>query len=129
MSVNHRLLLRQLRRHGATETSPPADWPAFLSAIDAAYIQSDSDRHLLDRAMKISSQELGAAIDRLKQQNIRNETVLGRLSFISAAESITPSPTMPSISVWPGPTSSGVRIRRESSVKFASSFSSGKSIR
>jgi len=79
MSVNHRLLLRQLRRHGATETSPPADWPAFLSAIDAAYIQSDSDRHLLDRAMKISSQELGAAIDRLKQQNIRNETVLGRL--------------------------------------------------
>ena len=43
--------------------------------------------------------------------------MLGRLSFISATVSVTPSPTMPSSKVCPGPTMSGVRTSFEFGVK------------
>jgi signal transduction histidine kinase/CheY-like chemotaxis protein len=78
MNFRHRLLLRQLRKHFGTD-APAAEWQGFLSSVEAAYEQFDADRHLLDRAMKLSSVELSDAIENLKRQNGRNQEVLGKL--------------------------------------------------
>ena len=57
----------------------PPECHAFLGSVEAAYDQYDADRTLLERAMKLSSVELGQAIDNLKQQNTRNQEVLEKL--------------------------------------------------
>ncbi|ABC31207.1 predicted signal transduction protein containing a membrane domain, an EAL and a GGDEF domain [Hahella chejuensis KCTC 2396] len=63
----HRLLERQLKK------LLPADLPAerlraLLDAIDAAYIQADEERSMLERALELSSQELTKRNQELKQQ-------------------------------------------------------------
>lgn len=65
----HRLLQRQLKRYiGSTDL--PQEWQAFLSAIDAAYQQTDDDRALLERSLELTSQEL---LDRNEQLRQRRE--------------------------------------------------------
>jgi len=79
MTPTHRLLARQLRKH--FPTGVPAD-PALhtlLAAVQAAYEQHDADRQLLDRAMKLSSDELSAAVESLRQQNALEHDVLEKL--------------------------------------------------
>lgn len=54
----HRLLKRQLDRHvGGSEAIPP-QWQAFVEAVDAAYVQFDDDRAMLERSLELSSSEL-----------------------------------------------------------------------
>jgi signal transduction histidine kinase/CheY-like chemotaxis protein len=79
MSLQHRLLLRQLRKHFGADFIPPPGWNAFLASVGEAYGQYDADRNLLDRAMKLSSVELSEAIENLKRQNARNQEVLEKL--------------------------------------------------
>ena len=79
MTCHHRLLLRQLRKHGGLDSRLVAEWPEFLASVEAAYDQFDADRHLLDRAMKLSSVELSEAIEKLQRQNARNGAVLEKL--------------------------------------------------
>src|SRR5450432_1550822 len=79
MIFRHRLLLRQLRKHGKLESSLTPDWTGFLASVEAAYGQYDADRQLLDRAMKLSSVELSEAIEKLQRQNASNEAVLAKL--------------------------------------------------
>jgi signal transduction histidine kinase len=55
----HRLLKRQLDRHapgGASAGSSP--WSALIEAVDAAYVQYDEDRAMLERSLELSSEEL-----------------------------------------------------------------------
>jgi PAS domain-containing protein len=54
----HKLLMRQLNRHGGSDDAPPSDWHAFIEAIDAAYRQADADRILLERSLDLCTDEL-----------------------------------------------------------------------
>ncbi|MFH0996243.1 MAG: PAS domain S-box protein [Pseudomonadota bacterium] len=54
----HNLLIRQLRRHFGDPFSVPKEWVKFLSAVNDAYLESDSDRKMIERSLDLSSQEL-----------------------------------------------------------------------
>ncbi len=56
--VHHRLLRRQLRRHFGPDFFVPAEWRDFIASVDAAYVESDSARGMLERSLELSSQEL-----------------------------------------------------------------------
>lgn len=85
MTPTHRLLARQLRKHFGDAAPTDARMEAFLLAVQSAYEQFDADRHLLDRAMKLSSDELSSAVESLRQQNSLEHDVLEKLrSSISA---------------------------------------------
>ena len=58
MTTPHRLLSRQLRRHFPDLMEMPAEWRAFIAAVDEAYRESDLGRGMLERALDLSSQEL-----------------------------------------------------------------------
>jgi signal transduction histidine kinase/ActR/RegA family two-component response regulator len=79
MNFRHRLLQRQLRKHFGAELPNVPGLAGFVHAVEQAYIQQDADRQLVDRAMILSSVELGEAITKLKTQNARNQEVLGKL--------------------------------------------------
>jgi signal transduction histidine kinase len=54
----HKLLERQLKRHfGAALPTEPA-FTAFVSAIEAAYRETDEDRTMLERSIELTSVEL-----------------------------------------------------------------------
>ena len=57
----HRLLQRQIRRHLPAELRDSEDLTAFLAAVNAAYVEDDVDRGMLERSLDLSSQELFAA--------------------------------------------------------------------
>lgn len=57
----NRVLARQLRRLGLSESDPPADpadWSALLDAVEAAYGDGDRARYLLERSLEISTREM-----------------------------------------------------------------------
>ncbi len=54
----HSLLKRQIRKHFGSETEVPAAMTEFLCSVDEAYAESDQDRHMLERALDLSSAEL-----------------------------------------------------------------------
>jgi PAS domain S-box-containing protein len=54
----HRLLARQVKKCIGNVEGVPEDVLRLLEAVDAAYVQNDEDRELLERSMDISSQEL-----------------------------------------------------------------------
>lgn len=65
MSKLHKLLQRQLKKHlGMVEV--PQELEKFVFAVNDAYVQQDSDRLLIERAMELSSNELSEAIEQLK---------------------------------------------------------------
>ena len=67
----HKLLLRQLKRLGLDETTcpDPQKWRQLLEHVDKAYAQIDQDRYLLERSLAISSQEMRALYDQLKESS------------------------------------------------------------
>jgi len=54
----HSLLRRQLVRHFGDAENTPAGWQQFLAAVNDAYVQSDTDRAMLERSLELSSHEL-----------------------------------------------------------------------
>ena len=62
----HRLLRRQLRRHVGDPASLPPEWQAFVAAVNAAYVQADRDRVMLERSLELSSKELVEANTRMR---------------------------------------------------------------
>ena len=54
----HKLLERQVLKHlGRLQREGPG-MPTFLAAVDAAYVENDSDRALLERSIELASAEL-----------------------------------------------------------------------
>jgi len=53
----HALLRRQLRKQFAT-TEPPESMRSFVEVVNQAYLQADDERMMMERAFKLSSQEL-----------------------------------------------------------------------
>jgi len=64
----HPLLRRQLKKLGLTPEAPPAPdaWRAFCDRVDQAYREADQDRYLLERSLRISSDEMRELYERLK---------------------------------------------------------------
>jgi len=54
----HNLLKRQLKKYFGEFFRIPAEWQTFVEAVNAAYLQSDTDRSMLERSLDLSSQEL-----------------------------------------------------------------------
>lgn len=77
--LTHRLLQRQIRRYLGDAPILTPDVERLLGAVQDAYTQFDNDRHLTDRAMELSSNELMAANEQLQRQNARHLEVLDRL--------------------------------------------------
>jgi len=61
MEPMHNLLKRQVRRHLEAVDTFPGEWLAFLAAVNDAYLQSDTDRAMLERSLELSSLELHVA--------------------------------------------------------------------
>jgi two-component system, cell cycle sensor histidine kinase and response regulator CckA len=55
----HKLLARQVRRFFGSPENLPAGLHPFVSAVEEAYRQSDSDRAMLEHSMEVVSSELG----------------------------------------------------------------------
>ncbi len=64
----HRLLIRQLRRYIDTDLTIPEELEQFVEAVDAAYHQADNDRALIERSLELTSQELLARNEQLRQR-------------------------------------------------------------
>jgi two-component system cell cycle sensor histidine kinase/response regulator CckA len=58
MEQIHNLLKRQLRRYFGGIEHVPKEWIAFVEAVNSAYVESDSDRRMLERSLELTSQEL-----------------------------------------------------------------------
>lgn len=63
----HRLLLRQLRRHGVDDQQQSSLDP-LLQAISAAYAQADEERDLLGRSLELTSSELAQRFEESQQR-------------------------------------------------------------
>jgi PAS domain S-box-containing protein len=66
MEPMHSLLKRQIKRHLGNPDSLPEVWQPFIAAVNDAYMQSDTDRLLLEHSLELSSQELLAANSKLR---------------------------------------------------------------
>jgi diguanylate cyclase (GGDEF)-like protein/PAS domain S-box-containing protein len=58
MANMHSLLKRQMKKHLGESFSLPEGLKDIFNAINSAYIQSDTDRNMLERSLDLSSQEL-----------------------------------------------------------------------
>jgi PAS domain S-box-containing protein len=58
MDELHSLLKRQLKRCFRSQGDIPVEWQDFISSVNMAYHEFDSDRRMLERSLEISSQEL-----------------------------------------------------------------------
>ncbi len=54
----HNLLLRQIKRHFGSIDKIPTDLIAFISSVNVAYREYDTDREMLERSLELSSQEM-----------------------------------------------------------------------
>ncbi len=77
--LQHRLLVRQVRKHLGPTAELGPEWKSLLAAVEEAYTQFDGDRQLFDRAMGLSSAELMEANQRLTEQNAHAVAVLEKL--------------------------------------------------
>ncbi len=66
----HRQLLRQLRRLGISglEAVPSAEaWHALLTTVSRTYASAEEDRYLMERSLDLSSREMQALYENLRQ--------------------------------------------------------------
>ena len=71
MSEFDRTLNRQLRSLGLNPDAAPdaASWRAFLSKVNQTYSDHKHDYYLLERSLEVSSQEMLALNESLKQES------------------------------------------------------------
>ncbi|MFN3200966.1 MAG: response regulator [Bradymonadia bacterium] len=66
----HKVLERQLRKAGLSAEALPSsleDWQRFLDRVSGHYQQADDGRYLLERSLAISSEEMQALYEDLRQ--------------------------------------------------------------
>jgi PAS domain S-box-containing protein len=67
-----KLILRQLRRANLSNDALPNDleaWQGFLDRVNRAYEEQARDRYLLERSLEVSSREMQALYDELRQSS------------------------------------------------------------
>lgn len=68
----HKLLATQIKRHLKALKEIPPEWRVFMEAVSLAYEDADDDYDLMERAMRISSEEL------MEKNSILSEEVVKR---------------------------------------------------
>ena len=58
MERMHSLLKRQLKRHFGDSDNVPEEWRTFLTGVNEAYREFDTDRAMLEHSLELSSQEM-----------------------------------------------------------------------
>lgn len=79
----HRLLARQIKRHLKEMDPLPESFRDFIESVDRAYHENDDDRHMLERAFDLSSQELMKLNDDLKNALSRFEFIIENAPFVA----------------------------------------------
>jgi hypothetical protein len=69
----HRVLARQLRRLSLAPDTPPdlTDWQQFLERVERSYAEADAERYTSERLMELSSQEMAALHQQLRDHDQR----------------------------------------------------------
>ncbi|HEV3011875.1 MAG TPA: diguanylate cyclase, partial [Actinomycetota bacterium] len=69
----HRVLARQLRRLSLDPDTPPdlTDWQQFLVRVERSYAEADAERYTSERLMELSSQEMAALYQQLRDHDQR----------------------------------------------------------
>lgn len=69
----HRVLARQLRRLSLAPDTPPdlTDWQQFLERVERSYAEADAERYTSERLMELSSQEMAALYQQLRDHDQR----------------------------------------------------------
>ena len=69
----HRVLARQLRRLSLDPDTPPdlTDWQQFLERVERSYAEADAERYTSERLMELSSQEMAALHQQLRDHDQR----------------------------------------------------------
>ena len=71
MNSTQTLLKRQLKRYLGNDFAIPPEWRGFISAVDSAYTDFETDRVLTERSTEISSRELlDASADLLRSREM-----------------------------------------------------------
>src|SRR5438270_2547434 len=84
----HKLLERQLKRYLGSLDAIREAWLPFINAINEAYEQGEADRALLERSLELTSQELLAKNQHLREdieERKRTEQKLQQLVAIVAS--------------------------------------------
>ena len=71
----NRVLARQLRRLGLSDSEPPVDpdsWAEFLDRVEAYYRDADRARYLMERSMEISTREMLELAEEIKELSQRD---------------------------------------------------------
>ncbi len=79
----HSLLQRQIKRYLKSPDDISEELREFIKAVDNAYCENDSDRHMLDRAFDLSSQELLELNKGLKNALNRFESIIENSRFVA----------------------------------------------
>ncbi len=75
----HRLLHRQLNKHGINTAELPKHLQDFIEAINQSYLHFEDNRSLVERAMRLSSDELQEKNNLLRTQTSRQEQLIEKL--------------------------------------------------
>ncbi len=69
----HPLLARQVRLHLGDAAAQSAELKPFLEAVDAAYVQADADRRMVDHSLNLMSQELTERNRQLRAELVKEQ--------------------------------------------------------
>lgn len=78
----HRLLRRQLRKHLGIMDEIPAPMRKFVDAVDAAYVDFDSEQELLDRSFSLATKELSEATNALRESEAVFRAVMDHMTAV-----------------------------------------------
>lgn len=69
----HTLLKRQLKKSGIDKANVPTTlkWQDFIARVERAYLEADKERYLIERSLKISSQEMQEVYEQLRESETR----------------------------------------------------------
>jgi|CXWL01.1.fsa_nt_gi PAS domain S-box-containing protein len=109
----HTLLQRQLRRYLPTSPELTALLTPLLSAVSAAYEAADEDQHLLVHSLDLSSSELKARYDVVRQRDILFRMSADMLCVLSPALTVTEAnPSFSRVLGWPEEEMAGLPLEQ-----------------
>jgi len=75
----HPLFARQARKLLSGDQVTDALWQAFLEAVNQSYLHYDENRLLVERAMRLASEEISEANQRLREETIRQRYLISAI--------------------------------------------------
>jgi light-regulated signal transduction histidine kinase (bacteriophytochrome) len=99
----HKLLERQLKRHGVNPGQIPPQWRQFVDSVDTAYRDAEADRALLERSLEIASQELmemNGVLRATSAELRRSNEDLEQFAYVASHDLQAPLRAIENLSKW-----------------------------